>query len=229
MKILALGAHPDDIEIFMFGLISIYKKEGNQVFTMIATDGSKGGSSGDKLLSKKREKEAIAGLKKVSKPIFLNIPDGELGEKSSHRKIIKDNILKIMPDLIITHSRNDYHSDHKSLSFLTNSAVSHYIPILYCDTLMGVNFNPNFYFDITDYYSLKEEAVLKHKTQKPRRFVNLFKLMNSYRSAQCNAPKGRYAEAYFFEPSFPFTDIRHILPSPLKLRPFHIENQQGFL
>ena len=31
MKILALGAHPDDIEIFMYGLASIYKKEGNEV------------------------------------------------------------------------------------------------------------------------------------------------------------------------------------------------------
>ena len=31
-------------------------------------------------------------------------------------------------------------------------AVSHYIPILYCDTLMGINFNPNYYVDITDHY-----------------------------------------------------------------------------
>ena len=119
MKILAIGAHPDDIEIFMYGLISTYKKEGNQVFTMIATDGSKGGSSKDDLLSKKREKETIAGLKKISKPIFLNIPDGELGEDPEHRKIIKENILKIMPNLIITHSHDDYHTDHRSLSFRT--------------------------------------------------------------------------------------------------------------
>ena len=51
MKILALGAHPDDIEIFMYGLVSIYKKEGNQVFTMIATDGAKGGSQTDDLVN----------------------------------------------------------------------------------------------------------------------------------------------------------------------------------
>ena len=70
MKILALGAHPDDIEIFMYGLVSSYKKEGNQVFTMIATDGSKGGSSKDDLLSSKREKEAIAGLKKYQNQFF---------------------------------------------------------------------------------------------------------------------------------------------------------------
>ena len=229
MKILALGAHPDDIEIFMYGLVSIYKKEGNQVFTMIATDGSKGGASKDELLSKKREKEAIAGLQELSKPIFLNIPDGELGENPEHRKIIKENILKIMPDLIITHSKNDYHSDHRSLSLIISSVVSHYIPVLYCDTLMGINFNPNFYVDITEHFLLKQEAILKHKTQNPQRFVDLFKLMNTYRAAQCNAPKGKYAEAYAFKPSFPFIDIRHILPSPLKIRPFHIENQHGFL
>ena len=229
MKILALGAHPDDIEIFMYGLVSTYKKEGNQVFTMIATDGSKGGSPKDNLLSKKREKEAIAGLKKISKPIFLNIPDGELGEDPEHRKVIKENILKIMPDLIITHSQNDYHSDHRSLSYITSSVVSHYIPVIYCDTLMGINFNPSFYIDITEHFLLKKEAILKHKTQKPQRFTDLAKLMNSYRAAQCNAPKGTYAEAYNFIPSFPFTDIREILPSALKLRPFHIENQYGFL
>ena len=213
----------------MYGLISVYKKEGNKVFTMIATDGSKGGSIERELLTKKREKEAIAGLEKISKPTFLNLPDGQLGEDPEHRKIIKENILRIMPDLIITHSQNDYHSDHRSLSSLTNNIVSHYIPLLYCDTLMGVNFNPNFYIDITDYLLLKEEAILKHETQKPQRFVDLFRLMNTYRAAQCNAPKGKYAEAYSFEPSFPFTDIRHILPAPLKLRPFHIKNQYGFL
>ena len=117
------------------------------------------------------------------------MPDGELGDDPEHKKIIKEKILKIMPDLIITHSQNDYHSDHRSLSFLTSSVVSHYIPILYCDTLMGVNFIPNFYFDITDYCFLKEEAILKHKSQNPQRFVDLFKLMNSYRAAQCNAQK----------------------------------------
>ena len=60
--------------------------------------------------------------------------------------------------LNITHSENDYHADHKSLSLITKVAVSHYIPILYCDTLMGINFNPNYYVDITDYYELKKDV-----------------------------------------------------------------------
>ena len=229
MKILAIGAHPDDIEIFMYGLLSIFKKQGNKVYTMIATDGAMGGAFADNELVQNRVREAIAGLKKLSEPIFLNLPDSKLGQEVEHQKIIKENILSIMPDLIITHSQFDYHADHKSLSLLTTNAVSHYVPILYCDTLMGVNFNPNYYFDITDYCKFKKEAVLKHKSQNPQRFVDVFTLMNRYRAAQCNAPKGIYAEAYCFLPSFPFVDIREILPPALKLRPFHIDNQHGFL
>ena len=158
MKVLAVGAHPADIEIFMYGLLSIYKKEGHEVFTIIATDGAKGGALTGKTLAKKRVNESINGLKKLSSPIFLNLPDGDLGIEIEHAITIKESILKIMPDLIITHSENDYHADHKSLSLITKRVVSHYIPILYCDTLMGINFNPNYYVDITDYYRAKKKC-----------------------------------------------------------------------
>lgn len=43
MKILALGAHPDDIEIFMFGTMAAYAAQGAELVFAIATDGAKGG------------------------------------------------------------------------------------------------------------------------------------------------------------------------------------------
>ena len=66
MKVLGIGAHPDDIEIFMYGLLSIYKKEGHQVYTMIATDGAKGGAYTGNKLAKERAKEATAELAEVN-------------------------------------------------------------------------------------------------------------------------------------------------------------------
>ena len=229
MKILAIGAHPDDIEIFMFGLLTLFKERGDEVYLMIATDGSLGGANKGELLKNKRKLETIAALNNLSSPVFLNIPDGELGDDPQHKKVIKENILKIMPDLIITHSQNDYHADHRSLSLLVSSSISHYIPIIYCDTLMGINFQPNYYVDITDIFTRKKEAILNHYSQDPQRFVDLFILMNSYRAAQCNSPKGCFAEGYSFTPSFPFSDIREILPPSPKLRSFYIEDQHGFL
>ena len=100
---------------------------------------------------------------------------------------------------------------------------------MYCDTMMGINFNPTYYVDISRYMKDKIKSIFCHKSQNPKRFVNLVCLMNSYRAAQCNAPKGEYAEAYFFENSFPFSDIRNMLPKSFKIRPFHIENINGFL
>ena len=94
---------------------------------------------------------------------------------------------------------------------------------------MGVNFLPNYYVDVTKYINDKFNSISYHKTQKPERFIALVKLMNSYRSAQCNSPQGHYAEAYYFEPSFPFSDIRKYLPESPKILPFHIENINGFL
>ena len=94
---------------------------------------------------------------------------------------------------------------------------------------MGINFQPNFYIDITNYYQCKKDAILKHKSQNPERFVDLFELMNSYRAAQCNAPKGSYAEAYSFSSSFPFSDIRSLLPDGPKIRNFYENRKDSFL
>ena len=229
MKILAIGAHPDDIEIFMFGFLYSCKEMGYKISTVIATDGSLGGNNDDNKLVENRKKESQDGLKKLGVPLFLNLPDGSLGNENIHTKIIKDIIHKINPDLVVTHYYKDYHSDHINLSQIVKSVVGHYTPILYCDTMMGLNFIPNYYVDITRFMGEKIKSILCHYTQNPERFVDLANLMNAYRAAQCNAPNGHFAESYLFESSFPFSDIRNYLPKAPKVRPFHIQNINGFL
>ncbi len=229
MKIMAIGAHPDDIEIFMFGLLAKFKKLRYEISLIIATDGSLGGKEDPKRLAIKRKKETINALCDIGIPVFLDLPDGYLGSDPNHFNSIRNIINKIKPDLIITHSNIDYHSDHRVLSNYISDASGHYFPIIYCDTLMGINFNPNYYIDVTDVFNEKIRAILKHKTQKPQRFVETVKLMNSYRSAQCNSPLGTYAEAYSFERSFPFADLKDLLPPSPPLIPFNINNKNGFL
>ena len=94
---------------------------------------------------------------------------------------------------------------------------------------MGINFQPNYYLDISSFFNQKKEAILKHLSQNPKRFVDLSILMNRYRSAQCNGPKNTFAEAYSFIPSFPFSDIKELLPASPQLKSFSIKNKNGFL
>ena len=61
------------------------------------------------------------------------------------------------------------------LSKMVSIAVSHYIPVMYCDTLMGLNFNPDYYVDITKYFKLKVKAILEHKSQKPTKICGISK------------------------------------------------------
>ena len=222
MKILAIGAHPDDIEIFMFGFLSVCKKRSDEIFMTVVTDGAKGGQKNVEELINLRKNETINGLKFLGEPTFLNLRDGDVGNSEKDFTIINENLYKVKPDLIVTHH-------HVAVSNLVRKAAGHYIPILYCDTMMGVNFDPLYYVDITVHFELKVKAIMEHNSQKPNRFANLSKLMNSYRSAQCNAPFGCYAEAYTFEKSFPFSDISSILPQPIPIRPFNINNHNGFL
>ena len=86
MKILAIGAHPDDIEIFMYGILSIYKKRDEELCLLVATDGSKGGENTKKNLIETRRKETVLGLEKIGIPTLLNLPDGSLGNDIEHKK-----------------------------------------------------------------------------------------------------------------------------------------------
>ena len=68
--------------------------------------------------------------------------------------------------------------------------------------MMGINFDPDYYVDITSVFKCKLNAISYHVSQSPKRFSDLIKIMNSYRAAQCNAPLGEYAEAYKFKKIF---------------------------
>jgi len=229
MKILAIGAHPDDIEIFMFGLLLTYANRGDIISMVVATDGAAGSVLSNQNLKSIRTKESITALKNLGKPKFLDFPDGQLSNNysiiSSLNKIIKND----KPDLIITHAPEDYHPDHRALSNYVMTAAGFFCPVIFCETLMGVNFIPEFYIDITPVFNQKKEAILAHKSQCPDKFLEAVVLMNRYRSAQCNSSNANYAEVYRHQKTFPFADIRDLLPTAPKISEYYKNNEKSFI
>lgn len=150
MKILALGAHPDDIEIFMFGTLAAYAAQGAELTFAIATDGAKGGKGDPKALARLRREEAAkaAGLLGVE-PRFLDFPDGALIADAALISVLKALIGEVKPDLAITHAPYDYHGDHRALSDGVRMAASFAVPVLHADTLGGTGFSPTHYVEIS--------------------------------------------------------------------------------
>lgn len=227
MNILAMGAHPDDLEIFMFGTLCACSARGDRLFLAIATDGAKGGTANPEKLRDTRRAEATeaAGLLGVV-PRFLPFPDGGLVPDSPLTEAIASLIAAVEPDLILTHAPNDYHRDHRALSAAVGFAASFSAPVLWADTMGGVGFCPTHYVDISAHAERKAEAIRCHRSQDPERFVTASRRLNGFRAGQANAPEG-FAEALRFEPIYPFVDIRELLPPAPPVRPVRNRNKGG--
>ncbi len=150
MRILALGAHPDDIEIYMFGTLAAARARGDEVLLAIATDGAAGGKGDPAELRATRQQEAIdgaAGLGVV--PTFLGFPDGALVADAALIGALRTLIRDSAADLVITHAPNDYHGDHRALSDAVRIAANFAAPVVWVDTMMGAGFMPTHLVDIT--------------------------------------------------------------------------------
>jgi LmbE family N-acetylglucosaminyl deacetylase len=152
-------------------------------------------------------------------PVFLDFPDGALVADAALIAAIKKLIADTAADLAITHAPNDYHGDHRALSDAVRIAASFSVPVLHADTLGGTAFAPTHYVDISTVNDIKGDAIRKHVSQNPERFVTGMSAQNAFRAGQCNAPENSFAEAYRFEPMFPFADIRDLLPPAPRVRP----------
>lgn len=229
MNIVAIGAHPDDLEIFAYGFLAAAFARGDQLYLAVATDGAAGGRNPGPELAAQRAAEAKAGLAELGTPTLLDLPDGKLANAPDACERITNFIRGTAPDLVITHAAEDYHPDHRALSSLVSDAVGFICPILFCDTLMGVGFTPDYYIDISDHFLAKQEAIMAHHSQDPLRFASASTIMNRFRAAQCNAPDGHYAEAYRIANRFPFSDIRALLPPPPPYRPFYVPGSDALI
>lgn len=233
MKVLAIGAHPDDIELLCAGTMIKFKNQGAEVFLCHVCDGNKGSKvhKPDEL-AEIRRKEAIASASLIgATSIWAGLSDGELVLDLDARRKIVEVIRQTAPDLIITHSPNDYHSDHINTSRLVFEATylaglvlweSAYpapetLPYLYyMDTLAGVNFMPDEYVDISDTIDMKIEMMMKMQSQ-----LGWLKDMHNsdsdefirtvarYRGFQAGVD---YAEAFVQQKMYPQGLTKRILP-----------------
>ena len=86
-------------------------------------------------------------------------------------QIFKEAISKINPDLVITHAPEDYHSDHRELWRIISNSVGFSCPVLFCDTLMGINFQPDFYVEISEFFDHKKSQFYRIKANHLKNFM----------------------------------------------------------
>ena len=167
-RVLAFGAHPDDLEVGAGGLLARLSHEGAEVTLAIVSIPNN---------TEQRKAEAQAAAKVLDANLFIlnedrpcrveDIPMHELVRRMD--TVIGD----VRPDLVITHSANDLHWDHGLVNRATVSALRR-TP---CDLLAYLS-SPemnaqsrslgNCFADISKHVDVKLEAIACHKSQLPR-------------------------------------------------------------
>jgi LmbE family N-acetylglucosaminyl deacetylase len=124
--ILAIGAHPDDIEIGCAGTLLTLANQGAEVYYIIASLGEQcdvADMDKNALMEIRKEESRKAALPIGARDIFyLNLPDTFIEHNGLAVGSIEKIISKVKPDLIFTHTLQDKHQDHKNLGFATISA-----------------------------------------------------------------------------------------------------------
>ena len=125
LRILAIGAHPDDCDVKAGGIAALYARQGHQVKFVSLTNGDAGHyQMGGAALAQRRRAEA----KKAAAVIgiqyeILDIHDEELMPTLENRFRLIRLIREFRPDLVLTHRPYDYHPDHRYTSVLVQDAA----------------------------------------------------------------------------------------------------------
>lgn len=235
MNVLAIGCHPDDLEIGCGGTLRKYAEEGADVYMCHVANGDLGHVEIMQAeLAKIRTAEAErAGAVLGAKQVFnLDVHDTYV---TRYDDAVIDALTEIIrftkPDVIITHNDTDYMKDHMETSALAFDAsfaagIAHratkspkfdkIVPIYYMDTLACVNFTPTHYVDITKTFECKLAALNCHESQlvwmrehDNIEFLDLVRACSVIRGYQCGVP---FAEGFRPCMAYPRMDTKNLLP-----------------
>jgi LmbE family N-acetylglucosaminyl deacetylase len=219
MRILSIGAHPDDTELTAAGTLAKYVEQGHEVVMCISCNGSQGHFEIPSAhLQCIRRREARQSAEVIgAECILLDLPDSGPWHTQEQRSLYTELVREVKPDVILTHYPVDYMSDHVETSrntleasfwaavplYLTggqSTAHTHYPAVYYWEPLGGHNFQPYYYVDVTDQWEKKREMLLCHQSQyvwlrdhDGIDYVDFMAVTSHFRGLQCGV---KYAEAF---------------------------------
>jgi len=125
VRVLVVGAHPDDCELKAGGAAALWAEGGHVVRFVSATDGGAGHHEigGVELVRRRREEARRAAEALGVESLVMDAKDGELEPTIENRREFIRLIREFRPDLVLTHRPNDYHPDHRATSVLVQDAV----------------------------------------------------------------------------------------------------------
>lgn len=162
MRILAVGAHPDDIELGCGATLALARSMGSDVTMLVLSRGEQGGDPVARV-AETRQAAHHLGVRDVE---VCDLRDTAIprGVESIH--LIEAAIRRSRPDFLLSHSPNDRHQDHQAAAQACVSA-GRKVPnvIFYESPSSTLDFRPQMFVDVGTHIQEKLRAVQSFASQ----------------------------------------------------------------
>jgi len=153
--VLAVGAHPDDVELGCAGALALHKLNGDRVYLLCLTKGEASGN----IEVRERECRMAAEMLGVDGLFFGGLEDTEVHDGRESIDIIEKIIDQVKPDIIYAPTPKDTHQDHRNTGLATMSAGRRCkMILLYEGASTQRDFVPQVFVNIEKTFELKRKV-----------------------------------------------------------------------
>ena len=161
MKLLAIGAHPDDIEFGCAGTLAHYNQHGAEVNLLVVADGALGGDP----QVRHKEQEISAEIIGVTQLLWGGYQDTLIIFDKPLIDLLEGFLRDIKPSLVLVNYPEDTHQDHVRLAKATVSATRYTPNVIFYETPTSIGFNPLIFADIGKTLEKKIKCLEAHTSQ----------------------------------------------------------------
>jgi LmbE family N-acetylglucosaminyl deacetylase len=191
-RVLAIGAHPDDVEIGCGATLLRHRNLRDPVTVLTLSRGAVGGAQ------ETRCREASAAAIALSAELLMgDLPDTRLGDADGMVTMIEQVIATVRPTTVYVHSAADNHQDHRAVHDATMIATRRIQQVFCYQSPSSRNgFAPTKFVPVDDTINEKVEVLKSYRSQSTRHYLEPDLVVATSRYWARQLPHTRYAEPY---------------------------------
>jgi LmbE family N-acetylglucosaminyl deacetylase len=161
MNVVAIGAHPDDIEIGCGAALAAHRKRGDEVTLLVMTTGEQGPQASRSRILEQEDAAQLLG----ADLLWAGFEDGAVPDGRAAVDAIQSVVRDCKASLVYTHTQRDSHQDHRATAVASLAACRRLSRVLMYESPTTFNFTPTVFVDVAPYLEAKLDALRAHVSQ----------------------------------------------------------------
>jgi LmbE family N-acetylglucosaminyl deacetylase len=161
VNVLAIGAHPDDIELGCGAALINHRRGGHPVTLLVMTTGERGPQAARSRVQEQEDAAALLGADLM----WGHFVDGEVPDGRQSVEVIEAALAASGADVVYTHAPSDSHQDHRATSAATLAACRRLSTVLMYESPTSLGFSPTVFVDAHGLVEAKLNLLRAHVSQ----------------------------------------------------------------